>query len=55
MGKSKLIELLALSDIYWDKGFCVIDPHGDLATNLLKFIPEKRIKDVIYFNPADQK
>lgn len=52
-GKSRLIQLLAISDIYHDKGFCVIDPHGDLANDLLRFIPQRRISDVIYFNPAD--
>lgn len=54
MGKSKLIELLVISDIYQNKGFAVIDPHGDLAVNILRFIPKERINDVIYFNPADQ-
>lgn len=52
-GKSGLLELLTLSDIYYDQGFAVIDPHGDYATSILRYIPERRIKDVIYFNPAD--
>ena len=34
-------------------GLALIDPHGDLAEKILDFIPEKRIEDVIYFNPAD--
>lgn len=54
-GKSGLLELLTLSDIYYDEGFAVIDPHGDYATSILKYIPERRIKDVIYFNPADSE
>ena len=54
-GKSGLLELLTLSDIYYDQGFAVIDPHGDYATSVLKYIPERRIKDVIYFNPADSE
>lgn len=53
-GKSKLLELLTLSDIYYDKGFAIIDPHGDYALTMLGFIPERRMKDVIYFNPADR-
>lgn len=53
-GKSKLLELLTLSDIYYDKGFAVVDPHGDYALNMLSFIPERRLDDVIYFNPADR-
>lgn len=55
VGKSGLLELLTLSDIYYDQGFCVIDPHGDYATNILRFIPERRINDVVYFNPADME
>ncbi len=53
VGKSGLLELLTLSDIYSPYGFAVIDPHGDYAVSTLKRIPEHRAKDVIYFNPAD--
>ena len=52
-GKSGMLELLALSDIYYNQGYCIIDPHGDFAIDNLKFIPESRVKDVVYFNPAD--
>jgi hypothetical protein len=52
-GKSGLLELMALSDIYHNQGYCIIDPHGDFATNNLRFIPESRRQDVIYFNPSD--
>ncbi len=52
-GKSGLLELLALSDTFYNHGYCIIDPHGDFAIDNLKFIPESRIKDVVYFNPAD--
>ena len=52
-GKSGLLELLALSDVYHDEGMAIIDPHGDFAQNILKFIPERRVGDVVYFNPAD--
>lgn len=52
-GKSGALQLLTLSDVFYNQGFGVIDPHGDYATNILKFIPEDRIKDVVYFNPAD--
>jgi hypothetical protein len=53
VGKSGLLELLTVSDIYSPYGFAVIDPHGDYALNILKRIPPARAKDVIYFNPAD--
>lgn len=52
-GKSGALQLLTLSDIYYDQGFAVIDPHGDYAQQILSFIPEKRLDDVVYFNPAD--
>lgn len=52
-GKSGLLELFALSDVFYNQGYCIIDPHGDFAINNLRFIPESRIKDVVYFNPAD--
>ncbi len=52
-GKSCALELLTLSDMYWDQGVAVIDPHGDYAQHILRYIPERRIDDVVYFNPAD--
>ncbi len=52
-GKSGLLELLALSDVFHNQGYAIIDPHGDFAIDNLKFIPADRIKDVVYFNPAD--
>ena len=52
-GKSGLLELLALSDIFHNHGYAVIDPHGDFAVDNLRFIPGSRVEDVVYFNPAD--
>jgi len=52
-GKSTLLQSMAISDIERGNGFCVIDPHGDVAENLLNYIPYERIEDVIYFNPQD--
>jgi len=53
VGKSGLLELLTISDIYSPYGFAVIDPHGDYAQNILRRIPAERVNDVLYFNPAD--
>jgi hypothetical protein len=53
VGKSGLLELLTISDIYSPYGFAVVDPHGDYAVNTLQRIPAERANDVIYFNPAD--
>ncbi len=52
-GKSGLLELFALSDIFQNQGYAIIDPHGDFAINNMKFIPGSRLQDVVYFNPAD--
>lgn len=52
-GKTNLLETLAINDIRAGRGLGVIDPHGEFAEKMLDFIPESRIKDVIYFNPSD--
>jgi CxxC-x17-CxxC domain-containing protein len=54
MGKTNLLENLAIQDIQQGHGICFIDPHGDVALKLIKAIPPERINDVIYFDPADQ-
>src|ERR1017187_7960388 len=53
VGKSTLLSNMAISDMEKGKGLAVIDPHGDVAEQLLNHIPEHRKKDLIYFNPAD--
>lgn len=52
-GKSTMLFYAINQDISAGNGLCVIDPNGDLAEKILENIPEKRIKDVIYFNPDD--
>lgn len=52
-GKSGTLELFALSDVYHNQGYAIIDPHGDFAVNNMRFIPAARMQDVVYFNPAD--
>jgi type IV secretory pathway TraG/TraD family ATPase VirD4 len=54
-GKSTLLKNMAVQDIKNGRGVAVIDPHGDLAEDLLNFIPKNRLNDVIYFNPADTR
>lgn len=53
MGKTNLLENMAIADIRAGRGVGIVDPHGEFAEKLLDFIPENRIDDVIYFNPAD--
>ena len=52
-GKSALIHNMIVQDISNGEGVCVIDPHGELIEDVLAEIPENRLKDVVYFNPAD--
>lgn len=53
MGKTTLLENLAMQDIQSGEGLAFIDPHGETAYKLLDFVPKERINDVIYFDPAD--
>ncbi|MDB5190409.1 MAG: hypothetical protein JWN49_735 [Parcubacteria group bacterium] len=53
MGKSTLLENMAIQDIQNGEGMAFIDPHGSAVESLLEYIPEHRIKDVVYFAPFD--
>lgn len=55
MGKSTLLENMAIQDIRNGEGMAFIDPHGKTAELLLEYIPEERIKDVLYFAPFDME
>ncbi len=53
VGKSTLLQNMAISDIQKGKGLALLDPHGDIAEDILNFIPRERLHHVIYFNPSD--
>jgi hypothetical protein len=53
MGKSTMLENMAIQDIQNGEGLCFVDPHGSTAEKLLEFVPEDRIKDVLYLAPFD--
>jgi CxxC-x17-CxxC domain-containing protein len=53
MGKTNMLENMAIQDIQNGHGIAFVDPHGDSAEKLIRGIPANRINDVIYFNPAD--
>ena len=53
MGKSTILENMVVEDILAGRGVALVDPHGDTAEKIMKYIPTNRINDVIYFNPAD--
>ena len=53
MGKSTVLENMAIQDIQNGEGLAFVDPHGATAEKLLDFVPQNRIKDVVYFAPFD--
>ena len=53
LGKTTLLRNMLLQDIDHGEGVMLLDPHGDLASELLDQIPRHRAGDVIYFDPAD--
>lgn len=53
MGKSTLLENMAVQDIQNGEGMAFIDPHGKTADLLLEYVPQNRIRDVIYMAPFD--
>src|SRR5215813_10315788 len=52
-GKSTLLRNLIVQDIEAGRGLMLLDPHGDLADELLDYIPRWRIEEVMCLAPAD--
>ena len=52
-GKSTLIKNMIIQDMRAGEGVAVLDPHGQLIDELLDFVPQNRLNDVVFFNPAD--
>ncbi len=52
-GKSAMLGNMIVQNIWNGEGVCVVDPHGELVESILATIPAHRVKDVVYFNPAD--
>ena len=52
-GKTTLLRNLIVQHIAAGHGVALIDPHGDLAEELLDCIPPHRADDLVYFNPGD--
>ncbi|HEY1041260.1 MAG TPA: hypothetical protein VGE63_00865 [Candidatus Paceibacterota bacterium] len=53
VGKSTLIDNMVAQDIINGDGIALLDPHGSSAEKSIKYVPEHRIQDVVYFNPDD--
>lgn len=52
-GKTTMLRNMIIQDIEAGRGVGIIDPHGDLADELLNHIPRHRIEEVAYFDPSD--
>lgn len=55
MGKSTLLLNLIRQDLEAGRGLCLIDPHGDLAKDVLNLIPPERVNDTLYLDFADRE
>jgi hypothetical protein len=55
VGKSTFLRSLIAQDIAAGRGCAVLDPHGDLAEEVLDLVPRHRTDDVLYFDPADRE
>jgi len=52
-GKSTLLLNMIKQDIEGGRGVAVLDPHGDLVEKIEEIVPERRLDDVILFDPSD--
>jgi hypothetical protein len=55
MGKSALMLQMMLADIQAGRGLALLDPHGDLAEDLLKRIPERHVQRIVYLDMSDSE
>ena len=55
VGKSTLLRNMVIQEMRAGSGVCIVDPHGDLASELLHFVPKSRTSDVILIRPYEDK
>ena len=53
VGKTTLLRNFIVQHISAGHGVGLIDPHGDLAEEILEHIPPARADHLVYFNPGD--
>lgn len=49
-GKSNLLKTLIYQDIINNRGLCIFDLHNDLIPDIRKYLPYRRLKDVVYLD-----
>ena len=52
-GKTTVFKNMIVQDMEAGRGVGVLDPHGDLIAELLDFVPDDRVDDVIIVDPGD--
>jgi len=52
-GKTTILRNMIFQLIFLGQGVGLIDPHGDLAEELLDLVPRWRSDHFVYFNPSD--
>ena len=52
-GKSTFLANVIRSDLEKGEGVALLDPHGDLAEQVRRFVPPSRANDLLVFDPAD--
>ncbi|MFH0912588.1 MAG: TraM recognition domain-containing protein, partial [Patescibacteria group bacterium] len=53
VGKSVLLKNMLIDDIREGRGAAMIDPHGEDVMEVLDFVPNYRVNDVVVFDPGD--
>ena len=53
-GKSTLLLNLIVQDLEAGEGLAVLDPHGDLIDQVMGFVPDERVGDVLLLDPSDE-
>ena len=53
-GKTTMFLNMIIQDIQAGRGVGVVDPHGDLISDILHHIPQNRLQDVVLFDPRDK-
>jgi len=51
-GKTQLLLHVALQDAEKGHGLCIVNPKGDMIDEFIAKLPEDRLDDVVYINPA---
>jgi hypothetical protein len=52
-GKSTAFKNMIMQDMVNGEGICVVDPHGELIDDILDYIPDDRVDDVVVVDPSD--